>query len=342
MLRAPVDRIPLPRETRFTYSINFSRWWGGAVPEVGGRQTSAPPRTSQALLPERIDTYFEPFLRWRGGVLSARPPRRKVPACRPRRRELRSWSPCYSGNSATTSTGVIWARSEKVSQRQRAVLPRCGGRDPVEGFFDGAGGAPHLPESMRLQRPLSCEQQWSIQRAVRPLPAFRSSATWIVAAGRLRRALQRRRRIVCGDFVEHPEKESAPATSCTSMPPYVPLSATSSFTAYAKRHFGADDQARLADALRGLGGAEGAGRCCRTRIVRRRASSIAASTTSIASRPAAPSTPSVTAEVPSTKFWSAASTTRLRSLSPVVRLNAGEWDRWTAAAQCGPVDGVTP
>ena len=35
-------------------------------------------------------------------------------------------------------------------------------------------------------------------------------------------------------------------------PPYVPLSATSSFTAYAKGHFGADDQERLADVLRGL------------------------------------------------------------------------------------------
>ena len=53
-------------------------------------------------------------------------------------------------------------------------------------------------------------------------------------------------------------------------------------------------------------------RCCRTRTVGRRASSIAASTASIASRPVAPSTPSVTAEVPSTRFWSGASTTRLR------------------------------
>jgi DNA adenine methylase len=36
-------------------------------------------------------------------------------------------------------------------------------------------------------------------------------------------------------------------------PPYVPLSATSSFTAYAARNFGTSDQQRLASVLRALG-----------------------------------------------------------------------------------------
>jgi DNA adenine methylase len=63
-------------------------------------------------------------------------------------------------------------------------------------------------------------------------------------------ALQRAR-LVAGDF-EAAMGAATPDDFVYLDPPYVPLSATSSFTAYARERFGDDEQKRLADALRAL------------------------------------------------------------------------------------------
>ena len=133
----------------------FLKWAGGK------RQLLA---HIEALLPERIDTYFEPFL---GGAAVFF---RLAAAGRFRRAVLADANPelvnCYQAIRDDVD-GVI-AELAKLSQRQRAVLPRAAPRS-VEAVADGARGAPHLPQSLRLQRPLSGEQQRAVQRAVRPL-----------------------------------------------------------------------------------------------------------------------------------------------------------------------------
>jgi DNA adenine methylase len=60
-------------------------------------------------------------------------------------------------------------------------------------------------------------------------------------------------KIVCGDFREVLEAERpGPDDFVYLDPPYVPISRTASFTAYARRAFGPADQQRLADALGSL------------------------------------------------------------------------------------------
>ena len=61
----------------------------------------------------------------------------------------------------------------------------------------------------------------------------------------------RKVKLVCGDFTRI-LRNVGPDDFVDFDPPYGPLSVTSSFTAYAKRQFGASDQLRLADALRAL------------------------------------------------------------------------------------------
>ena len=59
-------------------------------------------------------------------------------------------------------------------------------------------------------------------------------------------------KLVCQDFART-LRAPRPGDFVYLDPPYVPLSPTSSFTAYARTPFGADEQARLADLLRDLG-----------------------------------------------------------------------------------------
>jgi DNA adenine methylase len=68
------------------------------------------------------------------------------------------------------------------------------------------------------------------------------------AASRALRGVELR----CGDF-ETALSGSRPGDFVYLDPPYVPVSRTASFTAYAARDFGSADQERLAAALRGLG-----------------------------------------------------------------------------------------
>jgi DNA adenine methylase len=58
--------------------------------------------------------------------------------------------------------------------------------------------------------------------------------------------------IMCGDFAA-PLARARPSDFVYLDPPYVPLSRTSSFTAYAAKRFGAEEQKRLAVVLRALG-----------------------------------------------------------------------------------------
>jgi hypothetical protein len=86
MLRAPVNGLPLPHErdsrTRDSLMVAapFLKWAGGK------RQLLV---HIEALLPERIDTYFEPFLGGAAGVFSARR-RGRISTRRPRRRQSRA------------------------------------------------------------------------------------------------------------------------------------------------------------------------------------------------------------------------------------------------------------
>jgi len=58
--------------------------------------------------------------------------------------------------------------------------------------------------------------------------------------------------LYCGDFDETAAR-ARPGDFVYFDPPYVPVSATAYFTAYAKTRFGPDEQSRLADTLRSLG-----------------------------------------------------------------------------------------
>ena len=307
MLRAPVDdfRLPRERDSRTQESLMvaapFLKWAGGK------RQLLA---HIAALLPERIDTYFEPFLggaavffRLAAGEGSGAP---SSPTRTP------SWSTAIKairddvdgvigelGSSVTTRDLYYRVRRRdpsKLSPTERAArliyLNRCG----YNGLYRvNSSGQFNVPFG-RYLRPVICDE-----------------ARLRAASAALKKA-----RIVCGDFAST-LKKVGPGDFVYLDPPYVPLSATSSFTAYAKSQFDADDQERLADVLRRLRRAEGAGAAVELGLSDDARAVSRTSTASIRSRRVGPSTPSVTAEVPSTRFWSAASTTRLRPLCPSLR-----------------------
>ena len=118
----------------------------------------------------------------------------------------------------------------------RAKVPRVARR---------TRGAPDLLEPLWLQRPLSGQQQGRVQRSVRPLPAAgdlrrREAAGGVGGAERCRDPGRRLR----GD-----RRDRGSSDFVYFDPPYVPLSKTASFTAYAARQFGAPEQERLANLL---------------------------------------------------------------------------------------------
>jgi DNA adenine methylase len=240
MLHGPVDRFLLRRErysrTRDSRMMPapFLKWAGGK------RQLLA---HIEALLPERIDTYFEPFL---GGAAVFF---RLAAGRRFRRAVLADANPelvnCYKAirddvdgvvtelrryrNDRALYYRVRRRDPAKLSPTARAArliyLNRCG----YNGLYRvNSSGQFNVPFG-RYRRPVICDE-----------PKLRAAA-----------AALRKVKIVCGDFARTLAKVG-PGDFAYLDPPYVPLSATSSFTAYARRNFGASDQERLADLLRAL------------------------------------------------------------------------------------------
>lgn len=240
MLHATVDRFRLPREVDsrtknlLMVATPFLKWAGGK------RQLLA---HISPLLPERIDTYFEPFL---GGAAVFF---RLAAEGRFRRAVLADANPelvnCYRAIRNDVD-GVIAALGEfrnnsaqyyrvrrrdpsKLSPTARAArliyLNRCG----YNGLYRvNSSGQFNVPFG-RYRRPVICDE----------------------AKLRAASAVLQKAKIVHGDF-EKTLRNVGPADFVYLDPPYVPLSATSSFTAYAKGNFGPADQERLAGALRAL------------------------------------------------------------------------------------------
>jgi len=240
MLHAPVEPFRLPHEhdsrtkNLLMTPLPFLKWAGGK------RQLLA---HIAALLPERIDTYVEPFL---GGAAVFF---RLAASGRFRRAVLADANPelvnCYQAIRDDVD-GVIAALGEfrnnsaqyyrvrrrdpsKMSSIARAArliyLNRCG----YNGLYRvNSSGQFNVPFG-RYRRPLICD-----------VDRLRSAS-----------AALKRAKIVCGDF-EKSLRDVGPDDFVYLDPPYVPLSPTASFTAYAKRNFGLSDQERLAEALRRL------------------------------------------------------------------------------------------
>lgn len=240
MLRAPVDPFRLPRErdsrtqNLLMVAAPFLKWAGGK------RQLLT---HIAALLPERIDTYFEPFL---GGAAVFF---RLAAEGRFRRAVLADANPdlvnCYQAIRDDVD-GVIGALGKfrndsalyyrvrrrdpsKLSATDRAArliyLNRCG----YNGLYRvNSSGQFNVPFG-RYLRPVICDED-----------RLRAAS-----------AALKKARILCRDFAST-LKKVGPDDFVYLDPPYVPLSATSSFTAYAKSHFGAQDQERLAQVLRRL------------------------------------------------------------------------------------------
>ena len=216
-------------------SAPFLKWAGGK------RQLLA---HIEALLPERIDTYFEPFL---GGAAVFF---RLAASGRFRRAVLADANPelvnCYRAIRDDVD-GVIGEL--RKFRNERALYYRVRRRDPAtlspaaraarliylnrcgyNGLYRvNSKGQFNVPFG-RYRRPVICDE-----------PRLRAAA-----------AALRNVKIVCGDFATTLEN-AGPRDFAYLDPPYVPLSATASFTAYAKRDFGNDDQERLAAVLRAFG-----------------------------------------------------------------------------------------
>jgi DNA adenine methylase len=212
----------------------FLKWAGGK------RQLL--PRILQ-LVPARIDTYYEPFV---GGgavffalaaqglfrravlgdanaelVICYTAIRDQVDAVIAGLRRFRNDPDAYYEVRAKDP-----ARLSPAARAARVIfLNRCG----YNGLYRvNSKGAFNVPFG-RYRRPLICDER------------------------KLRAASQALRtvKIVAGDFGKLTAK-AGPDDFVYLDPPYVPLSATSSFTAYAGRDFGTAAQERLAEALRAL------------------------------------------------------------------------------------------
>ncbi len=212
----------------------FLKWAGGK------RQLL--PRILQ-LVPARIDTYYEPFVgggavffalaaqaRFRRAVIGDANAelvicytaiRDQVDAVIAKLRRYRNDHDVYYEVRAKDP-----ARLSPAARAARVIfLNRCG----YNGLYRvNSKGAFNVPFG-RYRRPLICDE------------------------GKLRAASRALRtvKIVAGDFAKLMAKPG-PDDFVYLDPPYVPVSATSSFTAYAGRDFGMTAQERLAEALRAL------------------------------------------------------------------------------------------
>jgi DNA adenine methylase len=198
-----------------------------------------------ALAPARIETYYEPFIG--GGALffalaaGKRFTRAVLGDANP---ELVS---CYE-TVRDDVDGVI-AELEKHRNTERDYY-RVRQRDP--GRLTPAARAARIIYLNRcgyngLYR-VNSDGRFNVPfgRYVRPkicdVPRLRAAS----------RALQGTK-LLCGDFREVLDAEGpGPSDFVYLDPPYVPVSRTASFTAYARRAFGPADQQRLADALGSL------------------------------------------------------------------------------------------
>jgi DNA adenine methylase len=199
-----------------------------------------------ALAPARIDTYYEPFVgggavffalaaekRFTRALLGDANPelvncyqmvRDDVEAVIAELRKLRNTPVAYYRVRAKDP-----ARLSNAARAARVIyLNRCG----YNGLYRvNSGGQFNVPFG-RYARPTICD------------------VSRLTAASR---ALQQNVEIVLGDFRQMLEGCQPGANDFVYLdPPYVPLSRTSSFTAYARRAFGQEDQQRLADALGAL------------------------------------------------------------------------------------------
>jgi DNA adenine methylase len=212
----------------------FLKWAGGK------RQLL--PRILQ-LVPARIDTYYEPFVgggavffalaaqaRFRRAVIGDANAelvicytaiRDQVDAVIAKLRRYRNDHDAYYEERAKDP-----ARMSPAARAARVIfLNRCG----YNGLYRvNSKGLFNVPFG-RYRRPLICDE------------------------GKLRAASRALRtvKIVAGDFAKLMAKPG-PDDFVYLDPPYVPVSATSSFTAYAGRDFGMTAQERLAEALRAL------------------------------------------------------------------------------------------
>jgi DNA adenine methylase len=198
-----------------------------------------------ALAPARIETYFEPFVGG-GAVFFALAGERRFA-----RAVLADANPelvnCYETirddvagvidelrEHRNTSSAYYKVRARdprRLSNAARAArviyLNRCGYNGLYRVNSDGRFNVPFG----RYVRPNICD-----------VPRLEAAS----------RALQGAQ-IVCGDFREVIERERPRQDDFVYLdPPYVPISRTASFTSYAQRAFGPDDQRRLADVLASL------------------------------------------------------------------------------------------
>jgi len=212
----------------------FLKWAGGK------RQLLA---HIAALLPERIDTYFEPFL---GGAAVFF---RLAAEGRFRRAVLADANPelviCYQAIRADVD-GVI--RELGKFRNDRDLYYRVRRRDPSK--LSPTARAARLIYLNRcgyngLYR-VNSSGQFNVPFGSYVRPLICDEARLRAASAALQKA-----RIVHGDFATT-LRRVAPGDFVYLDPPYVPLSATSSFTAYAKSPFGPDAQERLANVLRKL------------------------------------------------------------------------------------------
>jgi len=197
----------------------------------------------EARVPERIDTYFEPFL---GGAAVFF----RLAARRSFRRAVLADAnsdlvDCYQAVRKNVD-GVIAALRKYRNDHDQYYRVRA--QDPE--------AMSHVERAARVIYLNRCGYNglYRVNRSGRfNVPFGRYKRPVICDEGKLRAAslALRHAKLVCGDFTRI-LREVGPDDFVYFDPPYVPLSATSSFTAYAKRQFGASDQERLADVLRGL------------------------------------------------------------------------------------------
>lgn len=197
------------------------------------------------LVPQKIDTYYEPFVG--GGALFF------ALAARPgtfRRAVLADANPelvlCYQALRRDADAVIDRLRRYRYGEREyyaarelepERLSPESRAARTIYLNRTGYNGLYRVNREGRFNVPFGRHRR----------PVICDEVRLRAAAAALKKAT-----IVCRDF-EQTVKDAAPGDFVYFDPPYVPLSPTSSFTAYAQRRFGPDEQARLAEVLRRLG-----------------------------------------------------------------------------------------